>query len=83
MGMHSSTKIFHQRPYREGLKEPEFDRQQIQKLLDFGVDKPSNFEWVTPVVLEPRNDRGLRSFIDYRGLKSILIALAMLIYKAL
>ena len=65
------AKPIRQNPYRAGLKERQFAREQIDKLLTAGVISPSDSEWASPVVLAPKADGSLRFCIDYRRLNAV------------
>ncbi len=68
--LESGTKPVHQPPYRAGHRDRDFETQEVQKMLEKGVIRPSNSEWASPVVLAPKGDGSLRFCVDYRRLNA-------------
>lgn len=40
-------------------------------MLNAGVIEPSNYEWVSTIVLAPKTDRPLHFCVDYRRLNAV------------
>lgn len=60
-----------QAPYRSGLKQRDYAKSEIDKMLKAGVIEPSNSEWASPIVLAPKPGGGLRFCVDYRRLNTV------------
>ena len=43
----------HCAPYRAGPNAREFERQEMQKMVDMGVIEPAQTEWASPIVFVP------------------------------
>ena len=62
------------RAYRVGFKQRQFIKEEVQRLLDKDVIRPSNSPWVSPIVLVPKgSDGSLRLCVDFRKLNSVTI----------
>ena len=59
------------RPYILTLKQHDWVKAEIDKLLEAGVIRESDSSWPAPVVLVPKGDGGKRLCIDYRALNAI------------
>ena len=70
-GNHAPIKC---RPYRVGYKQRQIINEEIQKLLDKRVIRPSSSPWAFPLVLVPKSDGTTRMCVDYRKLNEITVA---------
>jgi len=57
--------------YTLSLKNYDWVKNEIDKLLEAGVIQESHSSWSAPVVVVPKADGGKRLCIDYRGLNSV------------
>ena len=65
---------FAQHPYRAGQKAREFEKQEIDRMLEAGVIEPAaRSAWASPVVLAPKKDGTLRFCVDYRRLNAMSV----------
>ena len=60
-----------QRPYRLPLTKRKIVEEEIQKMLDQGVIRPSNSPYSAPITLVPKPDSSWRFCSDYRQLNAI------------
>lgn len=60
-----------QKPYRVLYSKREVLQEEIQKILDQGVIRPSSSPWAAPIVLVNKKDGGVRFCIDFRKLNSV------------
>uniref|UniRef100_A0A8C5DIP0 ribonuclease H n=1 Tax=Gouania willdenowi TaxID=441366 RepID=A0A8C5DIP0_GOUWI len=58
------------RAYRVSREEQTVIEEQIQKMLENNVIKPSTSPWASPVVITPRKDGTPRFCVDYRALNA-------------
>ena len=59
--------------YRAGDHKRKAIQENIDDLLEKKVIEPAHSEWAAPVVLVPKADGSLRSYVDYRRLSSLII----------
>ena len=59
------------RPYTLALKNDEWARNEIEKLLEAGVIRESHSSWSAPVVIVPKANRDKRLCVDFRALTKI------------
>jgi hypothetical protein len=59
------------RPYSSSPTEQTFIKEEIQRMLDSGLIRPSSSPWTSPVVLVRKKNGKLRFCVDYRKLNSI------------
>ena len=65
------TKPIRQQPYRAGHHARDMSRDEVNRMLDAKVVRPSTREWATPVVVFPKKDGSPRSCVDYRRLSAV------------
>jgi hypothetical protein len=73
----SRIPIFSQ-PYRKSLNEltltlPLPLPQEVQKLLDANIIRPSRSPYASPVILVPKKDKSIRMCVDFRRLNQVTI----------
>ena len=66
-------KVVHKRPYRTPLAKRLVVEQEVEKMLQLGVIRPSQSEWASPITLVPKPDGSVRFCVDYRALNDITI----------
>ena len=66
-------KVVNQKMYRTTLSKRHVIDEEIDKMLELGVIRPSNSEWASPVTLVPKKDGTTRFCVDYRRLNSITV----------
>ena len=59
------------RPYRMAESQREVAREEIDRMLEMGIIRPSKSEWASPALLVPKKDRSKRFCADYRALNRI------------
>ena len=57
--------------YRESKREREVVHEEVKKMLDAGVTRPSYSPWASPVVLVEKKDASTRFYVDYRRLNAV------------
>ena len=60
-----------QRAYRTPLGKRKQVEQELQKMLDEGVIRPSKSEWASPITLVPKKDGSIRFCVDFRKVNAI------------
>ena len=60
-----------QGPRRLPLTKKQAAEEEVQRMLDMGVIRPSTSPWSSPIVLVQREDGKLRFCIDYRKLNAV------------
>ena len=58
-------------PYRLDLRKLQVMNEEIKKLLEIGVIRPSKKPWALPALLVGKKDGGVRLCIDYRRLNAV------------
>jgi hypothetical protein len=59
------------KPYRTSVKEDQYIGEEIQKMLDQQIIRPSQSQWSSPVVLVRKKNGKLRFCVDYRKLNNV------------
>jgi hypothetical protein len=67
----TSDQVVFQHPYRKSMKEREEIKEEIEKMLEAGVIRPSTSPWSSPVLVIPKKDGSKRMCVDYRKLNAI------------
>ena len=67
-GDHPPTSV---RPYYKTVKQRKEMQQEVGKLLDQGILRPSTSPWSSPVLLKEKPDGTYRFLVDFRRLNSI------------
>lgn len=60
-------------PYRDGPKEQEIKKEEIDKLVYMNLAEPAQSEWPSKIVSSSKKDGLLRFCFDYRFLNAINI----------
>jgi len=60
-----------QQPYRAGHHARDIIRDEVNRMLEAGVIRPSTSEWASPVVVVPKKDGSPRFCVDYRRLNAV------------
>ncbi|UYV64286.1 hypothetical protein LAZ67_3000151 [Cordylochernes scorpioides] len=61
------------KPYRVSAKERTIIKDQIDKMLEEGIIRPSSSPWSFPVILVKRRDGKYRFCVDYRKLNEVTV----------
>ena len=69
----SDTKPIRLPPYRKSVHENKIIQDEINKMLDANIIRPSQSAWSFPVLLIPKPDGSKRFCVDYRRLNSSTI----------
>jgi hypothetical protein len=69
-GNHPPTSV---RPYYKTVQQRKEVKQEVGKLIDQGILRPSNSPWSSPVLLRKKADGTFRFLVDFRRLNSITI----------
>jgi len=65
------TKPIRQQPYRAGHHARDMIRDEVNRILEAKVFRPSTSEWESPVVVVPKRDGSPRFCVDYRRLNAV------------
>ena len=60
-----------QKPYPIAMKNYNWVKKEIEKLLDAKVICSSHSSWSAPIIVVPKGDRGKHLVIDYRALNKV------------
>ena len=59
------------KPYTLAIKQHEWVKEEIDKLLEAGVIRESHSSWSAPIVVVPKGDGDKRMCVDYRAVNAI------------
>jgi len=65
------TKPIRLQPYRAGHYARDMIREEVNRMLEAKVVRPSTGEWESPVVVVPKKDGSTRFCVDYRRLNAM------------
>lgn len=57
-------------PVKQMLYEMDFVKAEVSEMPEERVPRPSSSEWAYPVVLVPKEDGGLRFWVEYRPINA-------------
>jgi hypothetical protein len=60
-----------QQPYRAGPFARIAEQTEVNRMLAEDIIEPATSEWLSPVVLIPKRDGGMRFCVDYRKLNNL------------
>ena len=63
-----NSKPVFKKPYPIAMKHYDWDKNEINKLLDAEVICSSHFSWLAPIIMVPKGNNGKCLFIIYRAL---------------
>ena len=61
-----------QKPYPIAMKNYNWVKEEIDKLLEAGVIRNSHSSWLAPIIVVPKGDGGKCLIIDYRALNKVM-----------
>ena len=61
----------HQKPYRVPYSRRELVKEELDKMLEAKIIRPSISPWASPIVLVPKKDGGVCFCVDYRRLNKV------------
>ena len=61
-----------QKPYPIAMKQYQWVKEEIDKLLEAGVIRNSHSSWSAPIIVVPKGDGGKCLVIDYRALNKVM-----------
>jgi len=67
----NGTKPIRQQPYRAGHNARDMIRDEVNRMLEAKVVRPSTSEWASPVVVFFKKDGSPRFCVDYRRLNAV------------
>ena len=67
----NSDRVVSQRPYRKSIKERDEINEEITKMLNAGIIRPSKSPWSSPILVVPKKDGTKRMCVDYRKVNAI------------
>ena len=70
-----------QKPYHIAMKNYQWVKEEIEKLLTAKVICSSRLSWSTPIIVVPKGDGGKQLVIDYRALNKVTRKFTWLIPK--
>ena len=60
-------------PYRKSEKERKDIKEEIAKMIDAKIIRPSRSAWSAPVIMIPKKDGSRRMCIDYKKLNEVTL----------
>jgi hypothetical protein len=69
----SRTPIY-SHPYRKSIKERSILSDEVRKLLDANIIRPSRSPYASPVILVPKKDNTIRMCVDFRRLNKVTVS---------
>jgi len=69
--IHPGTKPTRQQPYRAGHHVRDMICEEVNRMLEAKVVRPSTSEWASPVVVVPKKDGSPCFCVDYRRLNAV------------
>jgi len=71
MEVQPGTKPIRQQPYAAGHHARDMIRDEVNRMLEAKVVRPSTSEWASPVVVVPKKEGSPRFWVDYRRLNAV------------
>jgi len=71
MEVQPGTKRIRQQPYAAGHHARDMIRDEVNRMLEAKVVRPSTSEWASPVVVVPKKEGSPRFWVDYRRLNAV------------
>ena len=63
----------HQRAYQIPHRKKHLADEEIDKMLQMGIIRPSSSPWASPILLVPKKDGSVRFCVDYRKVNSVTV----------